>query len=144
MNSHKDADFRLRLSRGFFAEAECDWQTERWASCVEHAQLAVENAAKAVLACRGPVQQTHEPQGHLRTLLSRTPELPAPVRSSIENIIQCNDRLGFREHILASYGDEQTRRTPQEIFDREAADASLETARQALDSAVLAFEHFCG
>src|SRR5712692_10203598 len=47
-------------ARGFLAEAEEDLCSSRWRSCVDDAQLAVENAAKSVIARFGPVPRTHD------------------------------------------------------------------------------------
>lgn len=142
MNSHDDVEYRLRLCEEFLGEAQADHLAERWAACVEHAQLAVENAAKSVLACRGPVPQTHDSQPHLRAVLVMFPNLPPPVASALETLISACGRLGFREHVLASYGDERARKTPSEIFGREEADQTLLVARSALDSARTATKYF--
>lgn len=40
--------YRLELARGFLEEALQDLELERWRSAVDGAQLAVENAGKAV------------------------------------------------------------------------------------------------
>jgi HEPN domain-containing protein len=58
MDSASDAEYRLRLAGGFLAEAEEDLRSSRWRSCVDDAQLAVENAAKSVIARFGPVRST--------------------------------------------------------------------------------------
>ena len=50
MDSERDVDFRLRLADGFLGEARDDVTRARWRSCVDNAQLAVENAVKAVIA----------------------------------------------------------------------------------------------
>jgi len=55
MNPKQDTEFRLKLAAGFLREAEEDVRLSRWSSCVDNAQMAVENAAKAVIAMRGPV-----------------------------------------------------------------------------------------
>jgi HEPN domain-containing protein len=142
VNSREDSGFRRRLCEEFLAEAESDYAAHRWASCVEHAQLAVENAAKSVLACQDPVPRTHDPQPHLRSILSDVPDLPASVQEALQTLIRCCDRLGFREHVLASYGDERTHQTPRELFGTEEAKDALQTAQQALQSANLALAHF--
>ena len=49
MTAQDDALFRLRLARGFLKEAEQDFDLERWRSCVDNAQLAVETQAKSSL-----------------------------------------------------------------------------------------------
>jgi HEPN domain-containing protein len=49
MNSHDQAQYRLRLAEGFFDEAREDMHSQRWRSSVSNAQLAVENAAKGTI-----------------------------------------------------------------------------------------------
>ena len=63
MDSARDAEYRLRLARGFLAEAEEDVRLSRWRSCVDNAQLALENAAKAVIARFGPIPRSHDVGG---------------------------------------------------------------------------------
>jgi HEPN domain-containing protein len=49
------------LAKGFLQEAEQDFQLHRWRSCVDNAQLSVENADKAIIAIFEPVERTHNP-----------------------------------------------------------------------------------
>ena len=51
MNSREDVEYRLNLSRGFLKEAEEDFDLKRWRSCVDSAQLSVENSGKALQIC---------------------------------------------------------------------------------------------
>lgn len=55
MQSTEQVRYRLRLAEGFLEEARQDISSQRWRSCVDNSQLAVENAAKALLAMLGPV-----------------------------------------------------------------------------------------
>lgn len=64
--------YRLRLADGFLSEARQDIGFQRWRSCVDNAQLAVENAAKVLLALLGPVGRTHNPAALLREALAPT------------------------------------------------------------------------
>jgi HEPN domain-containing protein len=57
----QEARYRLNLAEGFLLEAREDMGTKRWRSCVDNSQLAVENAAKAMLALLGPVGRVHHP-----------------------------------------------------------------------------------
>ena len=41
--------FHLALARGFLDEAQQDFSLRRWRAAVSHAQLAVENALKALI-----------------------------------------------------------------------------------------------
>ena len=51
---------------------------ERWRSCVDNAQLTVENAGKAALALFGIVPKTHDPARQIASIL-REQALPAEV-----------------------------------------------------------------
>ncbi|MDZ7359408.1 MAG: HEPN domain-containing protein [candidate division KSB1 bacterium] len=63
-----DAEYRLRLAKGFQKEAEQDFQLQRWRSCVDNAQRSVENAGKAIIAIFEPVERTHNPAVNLKNL----------------------------------------------------------------------------
>ena len=43
-----EVSYRLALAKGFLAEAEQDMTLERWRSCVDNSQLAVENVGKTI------------------------------------------------------------------------------------------------
>lgn len=66
MNKNRQVDYRLRLAKGFLDETRQDIDLTRWRSAMDNAQLAVENAAKAVLSLTGPVGRTHVPANFLR------------------------------------------------------------------------------
>ena len=61
MNSNDDVTYRSNLAKGFFGDAEDDLKLRRWSFCVDNAQLAVENAGKAILMLFGVSSKTHEP-----------------------------------------------------------------------------------
>jgi HEPN domain-containing protein len=106
VDSARDAEYRLRLARGFLGEAEED-HLSRWRSCVDNSQLALENAAKAVIA----------------------------LRSTVERLRDLTQELGFEEHIRSDYGEEARGTTPWELFHEPDARRAIELARQALSLA---------
>jgi HEPN domain. len=69
--SNSESRYRLRLARGFLEEARQDVSLGRWRSALDNSQLAVEPAAKAVLALIGSVGHTHNPAVHLREALAK-------------------------------------------------------------------------
>jgi len=71
VNSREDVLYRLNLAKGFLKEAQEDFQLKRWRSCVNSAQLSVENSGKAILMLFGISPKTHEPAKHLRKLYCR-------------------------------------------------------------------------
>lgn len=135
MNSERDSRYRLAVAIGFRDEAADDFSRRSWRACVEHAQLAVENAAKAIVACFQPVGQTHRPQDELARILSAQTALTTDIQESLNDIIAICRSLSGREHVLAAYGDERARRTPWELFTDVQATFALAQAREAVRQA---------
>lgn len=133
MNSRRDAEFRLKLAEGFLTEAEQDIELVRWRSCVDNAQRTAENAAKAVLAMRGPVPKVHKLKGALVKLVE-DPALQR-LKEDISVLGEIAEKLGFEEHIRTGYGDESQYLTPWDIFNQEAAEEAASLARRAYDTA---------
>ena len=134
MRFNEEVRFRLRLAAGFLDEAEQDHGLERWRSCVDNAQLTVENAGKAVLALFGIPPKTHDPARELAAILRRR-EIDPSVRESLTEMLPHVLALGSAEHFLTDYGNEANYTLPWDLFDRQAADEALEAARQSLKRA---------
>jgi HEPN domain-containing protein len=142
MNPHEDALYRLRVASEFLDRAERNFAQDDWAGCVQQAQIAAENAAKAILAQVDPVPQTHEPHHQLEALLATMPELPPDVVAAINVVIAACRQLGRREHVLATYGDEKRRLAPSQIFHQPEATAAIEHARNAVSNAEQVINYF--
>jgi HEPN domain-containing protein len=126
-----EAEYRLKLAEGFLEEARQDLNLERWRSCVDNSQLAVENAGKAVLALLGPLGRTHNPAVLLRNGLQEG-RFPAEVRARIERITECARLLGPDIHAQSDYGDEAAWKTPWELFSEADARQALALADEAV------------
>jgi len=126
--------YRLRLAKGFLAEAKEDFSLCRWRACVDNSQLAVENAAKSVLGLLGPIGHTHNPAPLIRRALIEG-RFPDEVSEQVEQIAECAELLGPEIHIVTDYGDESQWRTPWEIFDEDDARNSLTIAEKAVELA---------
>jgi len=128
------ADYRLRVAQGFLDEARQDVGLGRWRSAMDNAQLAVENAAKAVLAIIGPVGRTHSPAPLLRqALYDGTLSVPDP--GKVQRLAELAELLGFDIHVQTDYGDEMAGRTPWELFDEADACQALVMAEEAVSLA---------
>lgn len=134
MKSSRDAEFRLKLGEGFLREAEQDLDLLRWRSCVDNAQMSVENSAKAVIAMRGPVPKVHQVKPALARLLA-DPVLEG-VAKEVKGLIDISQQLGFEAHVRSDYGDESEYRTPWELFDRGSSEEAVVLARRARDYAL--------
>lgn len=134
VKARKEVAYRLALAEGFLAEANQDIKLERWRSCVNNAQLSVENAGKSVLAWFGAVPKTHDPAQQIAALL-RTRAFPETVEEILQSMLPDLLALGSAEHFMTDYGDEATYTLPWELFTRESAEEALAAAQHSLQSA---------
>ena len=124
-------NYRLKLAVGFWREAQQDIDLERWRSVMDNAQLAVENAAKGVLALLGPVGRTHQPAPLLREAIQQQ-QFPASERDPVERLAEIAETLGVDIHIQTDYGDETGNLTPWELFSEDDARQALLLADEAV------------
>ena len=132
MNAHDEVTYRLALAKGFLAEAEQDFDLNRWRSCVDNAQLTVENAGKAILASFGVSPKTHEPARQVAAFL-RHQSLPENIQEKMHRILPDLLALGTTEHFLTDYGDEATYTLPWDLFTEESAVDALTAARRSFE-----------
>ena len=133
MNAPDEVSYRLALAKGFLAEAEQDITLERWRSCVDNSQLAVENVGKTALALFGVPPKTHDPVRQIAVFL-REETLPGEIRLALQQMLPDLLALGQREHILTDYGDEQTFTLPWDLFTGQSAKDALQTARTCVQA----------
>ncbi len=132
-----DATYRFRIAQGFLEESRQDVALTRWRSTVDNAQLATENAAKAVLALVGPVGRTHQPALLLREVL----QVFSPSHQKyVERLSEQAEMLGFDVHVQTDYGDEMEGVTPWELFNEDDARSALAIAEEAVGLAQLIIE----
>jgi len=134
VNASREIGYRLALAEGFLKEAEQDVPLERWRSCVDNAQLAVENAGKVALALFGIVPKTHDPARQIATIL-REQELPAPIGDLLRGMLPDLLALGAEAHFLTDYGNEANYTLPWELFTQETAEDALQSARRLVQTA---------
>lgn len=131
VNWKKDAQYRLRLAQGFYKEAEENLKYKQYRSCVDNSQLCIENSAKAIIVCFIPLGKTHSSAQGLKRLL-REEKVSSGIKKDIEEIIPLVEEHGFEEHVLSDYGDEESYRTPWEIFDKGSAEDTFKAATRVL------------
>ena len=143
MRPQEEARHRLNLARGYLAEAEEDFGMKRWRSCAAGSQLAIENSAKAIIACFVPVTLTHDPASQLARLLEAQ-TMPGEIAAKAKKIIPIAARFGGKEHGLFSYGDTKRFRDPWSLVTQAKANEAIEGARRCLAIAEEIYEHFFG
>jgi HEPN domain-containing protein len=134
MNTVDDARYRLTLADGQLADAEKDYDDQRWHLCVASAQSAAENAGKAIIACFLPIEKTHEPVKQIEAMLEED-IIPIEVRQTVVKVLPALRGLGRKLHIQATYGDENSYTLPWDLFDAEKAQVALQAARQSVTAA---------
>lgn len=135
MQMRSEVEYRFSLAQGFLDEARQDLSIQRWRSCVDNSQLAVENSAKAALAVLGPVGKTHDPGAILGQALAAG-RFADELRPHVTEIARIARGLGPDTHIQSDYGDETTRQTPWELFAEADAQRALSLAEQAMQEVV--------
>ena len=128
----ENVTFRLELARGFLDEARQDLSLRRWRATVSHAQLAVENALKALIGLFLPVPKTHDPARILLELVARQ-QIPSRWGNEVQHVAEMGQPLGPQLHVQTDYGDEFGGRLPWELFGEEEAREALTTAENILD-----------
>jgi len=133
MKASDDVAYRLALAKGFLAEAEQDMALNRWRSCVDNSQLAVENVGKTILSLFGVTPKTHDPAKQIASIIRRE-DLPTEISLTLKQILPDLLTLGTREHILTDYGDEETYTLPWELFTERSAEDALQVARKCIQA----------
>lgn len=134
MSTSRDIDYRIALAAGFLAEAKQDFALERWRSCVDNAQLAVENAGKAALALFGIAPKTHDPARQIAAIL-REQELPDKIGELLHAMLPDLLVLGTETHFLTDYGDEASYTLPWDLFTEQTATEALLSAQRSVQKA---------
>lgn len=130
MNFKEDADFRKRLLEGFLNESRINLEYKLWRSCVDNAQLSIENSGKMIIALFEPIEKTHNPSYQLMRLIDQK-RLNYISKNDLEEFISILDRFGIEEHFMTDYGDETTRIDPWSLFTEDDAKEALSLAERS-------------
>jgi HEPN domain-containing protein len=123
-----DVEFRIKLAREYFEDAEARLKGGDFRGCVQYSQLAAENAAKAVIATKRVPSWTHDPSAELLQLLG---DFPPEKRERISRLAEISSKLA-PEHGRTTYGEPEKFLTPKMLYDQNSAKEALELAREAL------------
>jgi len=134
VSTSRDVAYRIALGAGFLVEAEQDFTLERWRSCVDNAQLAVENAGKAALALFGIAPKTHDPARQIAAILHEQ-ELPGKISDLLHAMLPDLLVLGTETHFLTDYGDESNYTLPWDLFTKQTATDALLSAQRVIQMA---------
>jgi HEPN domain-containing protein len=138
MVNRESADYRLRLANEHLDDARFELTGQRWSKAAMSAQLAVENAAKSVVSLVRILPRTHDVAAELMDLESEWRS--AVARQHVLELADLAQRLGHKEHVLVSYGDEVALRTPAELYDEHKAHRAVTAAQRAVELAALLSE----
>lgn len=134
MTPKDEAGYRIVLAGMRLRSAEASLRGGRWADAALFARAAVENAAKAVLACFQSVPRTHEPTEVLRTALS-LPAFPQAVEPQARSLLPSLQRYGLARHLELSYGDERNFVSPEAMVNEQDSRTAVADAHAILQLA---------
>jgi HEPN domain-containing protein len=134
VNFREDAEYRKRLAAGFLDEARHNFEHQLWRSCVDNAQIAIENSCKMIIAALEPVEKYHNPARQLKRLLKKD-RLSKAFSLQAEQVAAIAERFGAEEHFMTDYGDETTHTDPWSLFDEDDAREALDMAQKCFKSA---------
>ena len=128
LNPLKEVEYGGRAAEKYLEEAEHFLSAGSWRAAVASAQLAAENAAKAVIAVYHLPSWTHDPSDELMSLL---PQLPRGLRHEARELAEIASALA-PEHARSTYGEPSRGLLPWEIYTRRDAEEAVERARRAV------------
>lgn len=137
--SERDAEYRVRVARGFLREAREDMKLGRWRSCVDGAVVAVENALKGVIALWSPVPHTRWPDQALVSMLEAQ-QIPESFCGEVKQIVGMADVFRHEVHMQTDYGDETASETPWQLFERKDARRAYKDAKHLVRAAKALFK----
>jgi HEPN domain-containing protein len=138
VDSKEEAEYRLKIAGECLRKAgeemrSFDQKHDKMylARCVAESQLCTENSAKAVISVFRIPSREHDPSSELREVLEEAKgKASAKTLASLEELIHFSSKVA-PEHIRATYGDEEKRILPSEIYDRGKAAEFLRDAEKS-------------
>lgn len=125
-----EVNYRRKLAEGYLKEAKRAYDRGDWRDTVANAQLAAENAAKAIIAIYRAPSWTHDPYYELLDILDNLPE---DVRERAREVAEIAHTLA-PEHGRTTYGEPARGLTPWELYTREDAEKALKLAQKAIEN----------
>ncbi len=126
MTTKEDVEYRLRLAKEHLDDARFELSHNRFAKAAMSAQLAVANAAKATISLFRVTVKSHDLAGDLLDLQGEFPGKKE--KEALMQLASNAQKLGLKEQVMASYGDEVALKTPAEIYDEQKAQKAVEIA----------------
>jgi HEPN domain-containing protein len=123
------ARYRLDLAKHSLAGARDNLDRSNWRDAALFARAAVEHGA--MLASFSAVPRAHEPSAVLRAALA-APRFPDPLRERAAALMPELERLGAREHIELSYGDEEHGIDPWSLVTEPRATHHVDVAQRVV------------
>jgi HEPN domain-containing protein len=127
-NPAHEIEYRLQLAQKYLEDAEQRLRSSDFRGCVQHSQLAAENAAKAVIATRRTPSWGHDPSSELLAVAN---ELDSDRREKAVRLAEISSRLA-PEHGRTTYGEPERFLTPWMLYDPQGAEGAIALAREAV------------
>jgi len=127
-NPLSDVAYRRKLTNKYLKEAGENFKRGDYRRTVESAQLATENAAKAIIALYHVPSWSHDPSIELLELLKK---LPKELEVKARKLAQIAHKLA-PEHGRVTYGEPVRGVTPWELYKKKDAEEALIMAKDCV------------
>jgi len=124
----EEVKYRARLAKGYLDSATRLFQLNDWRGVVANAQLAAENAAKAIISLFREPSWSHDPSLELSEIKSN---LPTEYHELIDELAMIAHRLA-PEHARSTYGEPSLGLTPWDIYKEADARKALDMAKRSI------------
>lgn len=128
IDPREEVEYRIKVARNHLEAARKRMRVGDWLGVVQAAQLAAENAAKAVIAFFAAPSWSHDPSEELLEVAS---SLSTEFLEKAEALASIVRKLA-PEHARSSYGIPQRRIPPSELYSKREAARALEMGEKAL------------
>lgn len=136
-------EYRLRLALEHLSEAERALKARALVAAAHEAQLAIENAAKSVIAVFKPPSWVHNPAPELQEIIRvhRESILKIPLLEGELYKLADIAEEAAPHHAISSYGDVRRMVTPGEVYREEQIEDLVGKAKEAVAIAKKAVEN---
>lgn len=136
----EEVKYRAKLAVGFLKDALKLFQIGDWRGVVANSQLAVENAAKAIIAIFREPSWSHDPSHELLEVKNRFPHQYWGIIDEIARIVH---ELA-PEHGRSTYGEPSLGLTPWDLYKKEDAERVLKLAKKVVEEMKIILKEVIG
>ncbi|MEW6685730.1 MAG: HEPN domain-containing protein [Candidatus Edwardsbacteria bacterium] len=131
MNNLTEVQRRIKIAERHLMETQQAFKRDDWPETVHHAQLCVENSAKAIISFFKIPSWSHDPGEELEASITKI-KIPKSLEIELRNLVSyCHEMAP--EHAKTNYGT--ITQLPEELYTKSEARRALKMAKDSLKTA---------